>query len=158
MARTREFYRRREDNDPLRLLQVNQLAQQVIELTSPCWRDISQSRGVEVEIQTHFEESLPELYGNESELREALTNIVLNALDALPKGGRITLSTRAVRLPNPPSSGQKPTHLILEVADNGIGMDDSDASAVPGTVLLHQTRAWRLRLGLGHGLWSGGAA
>lgn len=123
VARMGEFYRRRKDNDQLRLLQVNQLAQQVIELTSPCWRDISQGRGIEVEIQTHFEESPPELYGNESELREVLMNIVLNALDALPKGGRITLSTRAVSLPNLPSSGQKPTHLILEVADNGIGMD-----------------------------------
>jgi signal transduction histidine kinase/ActR/RegA family two-component response regulator len=123
VARMSEFYRRRADNDQLRLIRVNQLAQQVIELTSPCWRDISQGRGIEVEIQTHFEESLPALLGNESELREAVTNIVLNAVDALPKGGKITLATRAVALPNPPSSGQKPTHLILEVTDTGIGMD-----------------------------------
>jgi CheY-like chemotaxis protein/anti-sigma regulatory factor (Ser/Thr protein kinase) len=120
-----EFYRRRKDNDQLRLIQINLLAQQVIELTSPVWRDISQSRGVEVAIQTRFEESLPELFGNESELREALTNIILNALDALPKGGRIILSTRLAHSPNAPSSGQKPSHLILEVIDNGIGMDEA---------------------------------
>ena len=118
-----EFYRRREHNDELRLVALDRLVQQVVDLTSPCWRDIAQSRGVAIQVQTRFEDPLPELYCNESEIREALTNLVLNAVDALPKGGLITIHCHAVSLT---VNGQerKSTHAIIEVRDNGIGMDE----------------------------------
>ncbi len=125
VTRMSEFYRRRENKDQLRLIPVNQLAQQVIELTRPCWRDIPQGRGIVVQLETRFEDGLAELYGNECELREALTNVVLNAVDALPEGGLITLSTRAVSLASASDQDSKSTHLVLEVSDNGIGMDEN---------------------------------
>ena len=124
VARMSEFYRRREHNDQLRPVPVSRICQQVVDLTSPCWRDIPQGRGIIIGVQTHFADGLPDLYCNESEIREALTNVVLNAVDALPKGGVITLSTRAVSLASPPSADRSPTHIVLEVRDNGIGMDD----------------------------------
>jgi CheY-like chemotaxis protein len=93
-------------------------------LTSPCWRDISQSNGIAIQVQTRLEDSLPELYCNESELREALTNVVFNAVDALPRGGLITLSARAITQANSSNADRKPTHVVLEVSDNGIGMDE----------------------------------
>src|SRR5689334_2320498 len=68
VSRMSEFYRRREDNDKLKFIQVNQVAQQVIELTSPRWRDIPQGQGLVVNVQKEFGENLPELYANESEL------------------------------------------------------------------------------------------
>src|SRR5579859_3804090 len=92
VTRMSEFYRRREHKDELRLVSVNRLVQQVIELTSPCWQAIPQGRGSGIQVQTRFDDPLPELYCNESELREALTNVVLNAVDALPNGGWIKLS------------------------------------------------------------------
>jgi signal transduction histidine kinase/ActR/RegA family two-component response regulator len=125
VARMSEFHRRREHHDELRAVSINALVQQVVELTSPCWRDISQSHGIVIQVQTFFAESLPELYCNESELREALTNLVLNSVDALPSGGLITLSTRAMSLPNVSPLGRHPTHLLIEVRDNGIGMDEN---------------------------------
>ncbi|HWX19388.1 MAG TPA: ATP-binding protein [Candidatus Binatia bacterium] len=125
VKRMSEFYRRRKNKDELRPFPINHLVQQVVDMTSPCWRDIPQGRGIAVQVVTRFEDALPELYGNESELREALTNVVLNAVDALPEGGLITISTRAVALAGPPSQPPKPTHIVLEVADNGVGMDDS---------------------------------
>ncbi len=124
VARMSEFYRRREQNDQLRMISPSRLVQQVVELTSPCWRDIPQSHGLAVQVQTKLEEPLPDLYCNESELREALTNLVLNAVDALPQGGLITLSARTVSQGAVPSEAGKPTHVGLEVADNGIGMDE----------------------------------
>jgi signal transduction histidine kinase/ActR/RegA family two-component response regulator len=124
VARMSEFYRRREYNDQLRLLSLNRLAQQAIELTSPSWRDIPQSKGIAIQIRTNFEEPLPELYGNESELREALTNLLLNSVDALPQGGLITISCRAIGPTASPGQAHAPTHLALEVCDNGIGMDE----------------------------------
>src|SRR2546430_15139592 len=117
-----EFYRRREQNDQLRLVNVNHACQQVIELTSPVWRDISQGRGSVIHVEPKFESSLPELFCNESELREALTNVVLNAVDALPRGGIIQLCTRAVT--NVAGKDRKTSHIAIDVRDDGIGMDD----------------------------------
>ncbi len=130
VARMSEFYRRREQSDDLRLVAIDRLLQQVVDLTSPCWRDMSQNKGLAIQVQTRFQDPLPQLYCNESELREALTNIVLNAVDALPKGGQITLSARSVSIPavasnNSANNGHDRTHIVLEITDNGIGMDET---------------------------------
>jgi signal transduction histidine kinase/CheY-like chemotaxis protein len=124
VARMSEFYRRREHNDELRLVALDRLVQQVVDLTSPCWRDIAQSRGVVIQVQTRFEDPLPEFYCNESEMREALTNLVLNSVDALPQGGLITVYCHAVSLTAVSGQERKFTHTIIEVRDNGIGMDE----------------------------------
>jgi signal transduction histidine kinase/CheY-like chemotaxis protein len=125
VVRMSDFYRRREQADQLRLISVPNLVQQVIDLTSPCWRDIPQGHGTLINVESRFEEHLPELYGNESDLREALTNIILNAVDALPKGGLITIAGRAVTRPGAQDNDGKLSHLVLEIADNGIGMEES---------------------------------
>ncbi len=124
VTRLSEFYRRREHKEELRLASVNRLLQQVVELTSPCWQAIAQGRGSGIQVQTRFEDSLPDLYCNESELREALTNVVLNAVDALPNGGWVKLSARTVSLAGTPQPDTKASHLVIEVTDNGIGMDE----------------------------------
>ena len=47
-----------------------------------------------IEARPELASALPRIYGNESEIREALTNLVFNAVDALPGGGTIVLRTR----------------------------------------------------------------
>jgi len=123
VGRMSEFYRRREVNEQLRLLNVNRIVTQAVEMTSPRWQDIAQGQGIVIQVQTDLDSGLPELYGNESELREALTNVLLNAVDALPKGGVITITTVAIALNNPRESN-KPSHIVLQVRDTGIGMDE----------------------------------
>jgi signal transduction histidine kinase/FixJ family two-component response regulator len=125
VARMSEFYRRREDNDHLRMVNVNRLIEQVVDLTSPCWRDIPQGRGIVIQCQAQLADSLPDLYCNESELREALTNVVLNAVDALPKGGHIILSNRPITMAGANRTDKQPTHLVIEIRDNGTGMDEN---------------------------------
>lgn len=124
VARMGEFYRRREHNDQLRSVSLNRLIEQVVELTSPCWRDISQGRGVAIQVETQLAADLPQLYCNESDLREALTNLVLNSVDALPQGGVIRLAARPLMLSPTPTEDRAPTHVAIEVSDNGIGMDE----------------------------------
>jgi signal transduction histidine kinase/ActR/RegA family two-component response regulator len=124
VARMGEFYRRREHNDQLRLVSPKRMVEQVVELTSPLWRDIPQGRGLAVRVETSLEDGLPDMYCNESDLREALTNLVLNSVDAMPHGGWIKLSARKVSLGALPGHNQGATHVILEVKDNGIGMDE----------------------------------
>ena len=101
---------------------MNRLAAQVVDLTRPRWRDIPQERGVVVEVRTDFEASLPDIAGNDSELREAITNLVLNAVEAMPAGGTITLHTFSHCRDG--AGGGAPTHVILEVRDTGMGMNE----------------------------------
>jgi signal transduction histidine kinase/ActR/RegA family two-component response regulator len=124
VSRMREFYRRREQADQVAPVSLNKLAAQVVELTRPRWRDIPQARGLVVEMRTDFGEDLPRLIGNESELREAVTNLILNAVDAMPAGGKLTLRTRARGWNHHTTGEPHPTHLVLEVSDNGVGMDE----------------------------------
>jgi CheY-like chemotaxis protein len=56
---------------------------------------------------------LPDVLVTEGELRDALTNLILNAVDAMPDGGRLTLRTHAGA-----------HHVSVEVSDTGVGMDE----------------------------------
>jgi len=126
VARLREFYRRRSQSEALFVLNLNEAAQQVIDMTRPRWRDIPQGRGLMVELETDFETGLPDLAGKESEVREALTNLILNAVDALPQGGKIVVRTRSTRRNVPALIGAKMrTHIVVEVCDTGVGMDET---------------------------------
>jgi signal transduction histidine kinase/ActR/RegA family two-component response regulator len=123
VARLREFYRRRDEREAFHSIEINQLAQQVIEMTRPRWRDIPQSRGVMVEMHTDFATELPQLTASESEVREALTNLILNAVDAVPHGGSITVRTLSQGW-DFTDAKQIPAQVVLEVSDTGIGMDE----------------------------------
>src|SRR5262249_37904460 len=85
----------------------------VLELTRARWSDMPQQRGVVIEIVRELAADLPPVPGIESELREALTNLIFNAVDALPRGGQLRLSTAATA-----------DQILLRVADTGIGMDE----------------------------------
>ena len=120
VARLREFYRQRDTSETLQSLNLNDLSRQVIDMTRPRWRDIPQSRGVMIEMRTDFDANLATLVGIESEVREALTNLIMNAVDAIPNGGIITVRTRV----GVQGSTDTPTHVLLEVGDTGVGMDE----------------------------------
>ncbi|HUA38331.1 MAG TPA: ATP-binding protein [Candidatus Sulfopaludibacter sp.] len=121
VARLREFYRAREDNEPLQQLSLNALAEQVIDMTRPRWRDIPQSKGITIETQTDLAPDVPTLMGIESEIREALTNLVLNAVDAMPNGGKITIRTWSLRHE---TQNGRPEQVALEISDTGTGMNE----------------------------------
>jgi signal transduction histidine kinase/ActR/RegA family two-component response regulator len=124
VARLREFYRRRDDRESLQELDLNALVRHVIDMTRPSWRDVPQSRGITVEVQSDLGPQVPELVGIENEICEALTNLVLNAVDALPNGGRIILRTRVSRPEDVSGGSDAPAHVTVEVSDTGIGMNE----------------------------------
>jgi CheY-like chemotaxis protein len=113
VARMREFYRPREPQMILERVQLNELVQQVIELTRVRWIDMPQQLGVMINVELDVAASLPLIMGADSEIREALTNLVFNAVDAMPQGGTLTLRTRA-----------DAEHVYVEVGDTGVGMDE----------------------------------
>ncbi len=124
VARMREFYRRDLDPDLLERVNVNKAIKEVIELTRPRWRDLPQRQGLSIHIKFELEPNPPVLVCNPSELREALTNVVFNAVDALPHGGVITLLTRSAIRPGLHEDGSAGQELQIEVQDNGVGMDE----------------------------------
>ena len=122
VARMREFYRQREGQLALIPIQLNPLTKQAVDLSRARWSDMPQQRGVSIELKTEFEPDLPVVMGLESEIREALVNLIFNAVDAMPSGGTLTLRTRMVR---PPSNEDgTPGRVLIEVSDTGIGMDE----------------------------------
>ena len=117
VARMREFYREREAQLTLERVEVNRAVRQVVELTQPRWSDLPQQRGVMVDLKTDLAESLPDIMGAEHEIRDALTNLIFNAVDAMPSGGTLSLRTRT-------AGDQGAERVLIEVSDTGIGMDE----------------------------------
>ena len=124
VEQVRQFYRRRDQDEPLQAVDLNRVATEVIAMTRPRWRDIPQKEGIVLKIETAFAKSLPTVRENEGELREAITNLVLNAIDAMPQGGVLTIGTRLIP-GDPGQTKDSPGPFIaMEVADTGLGMDE----------------------------------
>ena len=124
VARMREFYRRRSDEEQLTQVNINKVIEEVIELTRPRWRDLSQRQGISINVQCELEPEPSLLHSDAGELREALINLVFNAVDAMPQGGTITFVTRSISGPVSEESGASERQLQVEVKDNGFGMDE----------------------------------
>jgi signal transduction histidine kinase/ActR/RegA family two-component response regulator len=120
VARMREFYRQREPQLTLVPVHVNLLVRQVMDLTRARWSDMPQQQGIVIQLRTELAEDTPAILGVESELREALTNLILNAVDALPNGGMLTLRTKASNI----GTGSKHGYVHIEIVDDGVGMDE----------------------------------
>jgi len=112
VRRLREFYRYREDDEIFVPVDMNDIVLQAVDLTRPRWKDQALANGVTVEIKTQLKR-IPPVMGNETQLREVLTNLILNAINALEKGGLITIKTV-----------QEGQTAVLTVSDNGIGMNE----------------------------------
>ncbi len=113
VARMREFYRAREHQVVLVPADLNSLVNQVVDLTRARWSDMPLQRGIVISVVTELDRELPAVSGIESEIREALTNLIFNAVDAMPEGGTLTVRTSVV------DGGRG----CVEVGDTGVGMD-----------------------------------
>ncbi len=111
VRRLQGFAATRSD-DPPALVDVNTLAQDAMTLTRPLWKDEAEARGVRIDVVTDLEEG-PAVLGSATELREAVTNVILNAIDAMPQGGRLGLATR-----------RRDGGVEVTVSDSGEGMSE----------------------------------
>jgi nitrogen fixation negative regulator NifL len=110
--RLREFYRPREEGEVFAAVDLNKLIEGAVSLTQPKWKNQAEARGVAIRFALELGQ-IPNVIGSEADLREALTNLIFNAVDAMPQGGAITLRTRLAN-----------SRVILEVADAGTGMTE----------------------------------
>ena len=83
----------------------------VAAMTRPRWRDQALREGRHIALRIEASETIPTVLAEPAQLREVLTNLVHNAIDALPTGGSITLSAET-----------RHDAVALRVKDNGTGM------------------------------------
>ena len=114
VSRLREFYRPATCNDVRVPVDLNETVQQAVSLTAPKWKGKARMDGVQIEVLTNLQAS-SFVAGNASELREVLTNLIFNAVDAMPRGGKIVVST-----------GMQGGHATIAVTDSGTGMSEDD--------------------------------
>lgn len=87
-----------------------ELISEVVEATRPLWQDIPQRQGMLISIEMVVQAS-PIVEVRVSELHEVFTNLILNARDAMPQGGKITITV-----------SEQDGHAVIEFADTGVGM------------------------------------
>ena len=119
VARMREFYRQREPQLALAPIDANLVVQQVLDLTRARWSDMPQQRGIVIALRTQLADALPMLPGSVGEIREALTNLVFNAVDAMPDGGTLSVRTSCT------GAAGEARQVRIEVGDTGVGMDEN---------------------------------
>jgi signal transduction histidine kinase len=110
VRRLQEFTRIRRDQ-PFVPVDLNDIIRGALEVTETRWRNEAQSRGVTIDVETTFAPEPAMMLGSASELREVFTNLILNAVDAMPEGGRLTLS-----------SVVEETEVEARIDDSGQGM------------------------------------
>ena len=134
VARLREVYRPRAAQDDYQPVDVVRLMEQVVALTRPKWHDDALAAGKSITILADTRPATPaasapegtperrdlSAIGDAAELREALTNLVFNAADAILDNGTIVL--RCHETLNP--TGRR--MVVLEVQDTGTGMTEED--------------------------------
>ncbi|MBI2880537.1 MAG: PAS domain S-box protein [Candidatus Tectomicrobia bacterium] len=92
VKRLQDFARRREDR-PAGRVNLNEVVCDAAEMTRPRWKDEAEMRGLAFEVKVDARAKNAWVRGEASELHEALINLINNSLEAMPQGGRITLST-----------------------------------------------------------------
>jgi PAS domain S-box-containing protein len=91
-------------------LDLNAVVQGVVETTQPVWHDHAAQEGRPVQVRLELT-PLPPIAGRATELREVLTNLLLNAVEAMPEGGQLTLRSWA-----------ESDEVCVAVSDTGVGM------------------------------------
>ncbi len=112
----------------------------VVKITDGLWQHQVHSQRIRLECTTDHNVACAGL-ANAPELREATVNLVFNAIQALPNGGTITLSTE-----------NKPPWAAIKVADNGVGMDEQTVRRCTAPFFTTREGAYGLGLSIAAGV------
>jgi PAS domain S-box-containing protein len=111
VRRIQEFSRTRRDKQ-FHAVDLGEILKDALDITQTRWKDDALARKIHVKASLDTE-PVPPLLGNASELREVFTNLILNAVDAMPQGGRLELRCRR--------DGDR---VVASVTDTGVGMTE----------------------------------
>ena len=109
VKRIQDFARQRRDHN-FELVSIDQILMDASEITRPRWKNCAEASNIHITLELLIESNAM-VMGDDSELREVLVNMVFNAIDAMPEGGTLSLTTR--------TAGDS---VIITVIDTGVGM------------------------------------
>ena len=112
------FVRSQEMMAEAERIELPQLLQDAARLTAPRWRDAPQAEGRPIHLTVDADSDCA-IDGSPAALREAITNLIFNAVDALPRGGTIRLAAH-----------RREDRVVLEVSDNGTGIPPEVQSCI----------------------------
>jgi len=113
IKRLQKFTKTNSEDTQFQPLKFNDLVREAIEISTPMWKDGPQAKGISIEIVDDITEEELIILGNDTDLREAIINMIFNSVGAMPQGGKIHLATYA-----------KNESIYLELSDNGNGMTE----------------------------------
>jgi PAS domain S-box-containing protein len=111
VRRLQDFTRKKVPQELFKV-DLNAIIKDSIEITKPKWKDEIQSRGLRIEVAPNLEE-IPLVIGNASELKEVITHMIFNAIEAMPGGGKIVIHTF-----------KKCDKVFIQISDTGIGIPE----------------------------------
>jgi PAS domain S-box-containing protein len=113
VRRIQQFARLRPDEQFIRV-DINQIVQDAVAITRPRWEENIARDSRPLQLRLDLQAGVP-LQGRPAALSELLTNLILNAMDAMPEGGTLTIATRH-------TTGRE---VRVMVADTGVGMPEA---------------------------------
>ncbi|AEN73018.1 histidine kinase [Rhodothermus marinus SG0.5JP17-172] len=114
LMRKLQEYVRQEKPTTLEAIDLPVLLEECLMLTRPYWYNEPRRQGIDIRVETQLEPA-PPVRGIASELRQVFTNLILNAVQAMPQGGTLRLET----------AFDEKRGVIVRVSDTGIGMPES---------------------------------
>jgi PAS domain S-box-containing protein len=112
VRRIQKFARLRPE-EPFVALDLDQVIRDALAMTHPRWEEKRLKQGVPLELELDLK-PVPTVMGRPAELNEVATNLILNAIDAMPQGGTLRLRTRSQN-----------RHVVFTVSDTGVGMTEA---------------------------------
>ena len=97
----------------LEKVDINKAILDAIDTTKPAWKDTAQKIGITINLHSD-QADVAMVDGSHEELKEAVCNVILNSVDALPDGGNIWIKTFMEK-----------DKVVLRISDDGIGMDET---------------------------------
>ncbi|MCB0718316.1 MAG: response regulator [Bacteroidetes bacterium] len=113
LVRKIQQYIRHEKQTAFEPVDLNEVIEDSVMLTRPYWYNEPRRQGIAIEALLELEQ-IPMILGAASELRDVFVNLILNAVQAMPRGGEITIR----------SSCLNPERITVDVRDTGTGMTD----------------------------------
>jgi len=115
-SRTQELHRQ--------ALQVNDVVQDALRLIHPLLRN-------NISLAVDLDDDLPLIYGDSPQIEQVLVNLIVNAVDAMPDGGHLRVSTARSQELQKASGFEDPQgHVCISITDSGVGIPDELQSAI----------------------------
>lgn len=109
VKRIQDFARQRRDHN-FELISIDQILMDASEITRPRWKNCAEAANIHINLDLQISSNAM-IMGDDSEIREVLVNMIFNAIDAMPDGGTLALTTQTIG-----------DSVEVTIGDTGVGM------------------------------------